>query len=258
MGVEQYSTTAASNTGLFPEGMNPSSVNNSARSVQAHIKQDYIDRWWQQLGNVDGAPTITYASGNSFTVSGDVTSDYHLNRRVRAVGSSTGTIYGYITASSYSSPNTTVTVNWDSGSLQSESLTVSLGMPTVNTPFGGVYAASRIYLSSDREVFITAGADSNGRLELYQNNTLALYITDTRVIIPTGRGGLVGKTSADSGATTGIEIATDGSRITITADDSTPLVLNRLNGDGEVIEIQRDGTRQGGIGVTSGVVSVSA
>jgi hypothetical protein len=45
---------------------------------------------------------------------------------VRAVGSTTGTIYGTISVTTFST-NTTVTVVWDSGSLQNEAIAVSIG-----------------------------------------------------------------------------------------------------------------------------------
>lgn len=81
-----------------------------------------ITAWRNSSGdNVDN--TATYVSSTQFTISGNVTSAYHVGRPVRLVGTTTGTIYGNITASSYSAPNTTVTVSWVSGSLSSEALT---------------------------------------------------------------------------------------------------------------------------------------
>lgn len=59
--------------------------------------------------------SATYGSSTTFTLSGDQTTEYHVGRRVRLIGSST--LYGTITISSYSAPNTTVTVSLDSGSI---------------------------------------------------------------------------------------------------------------------------------------------
>lgn len=70
----------------------------------------------------------TYVSATQFTLSGDQTTAFHVGRRIRAVG--TVTTYGVITASSYSAPNTTVTVSLDSGSLDSELSSVLLGILT--------------------------------------------------------------------------------------------------------------------------------
>jgi hypothetical protein len=123
--IGTWSTTAASNNSSppngWPEGQAPSSVNNCAREMMAQLKTWYVDAEWINLQY-----THTYASATSFTIaSTDVTSTYTVGRRIRAVGSSTGTIYGVITASVFST-NTTVTVHWDSGSLSSEALTVSI------------------------------------------------------------------------------------------------------------------------------------
>lgn len=127
MGIESYSTTAANNNSAspngFPEGMAPSGVNDSARQVMADIRSWYEGAEWIEYGD-----TVSYSSGTVFTVSGDLTSRYAVARRVKATGSLTGTIYGIVSASSFSSPNTTVTVVWDSGSLQNESLAVCVGI----------------------------------------------------------------------------------------------------------------------------------
>lgn len=127
--IKDWSTTAASNNSAspngFPEGMAPSGVNDSAREVMAQVRSWYDDAEWREWGH-----TITYVSGTQFTTAagdGDTTGVYEVGRRVRAVGSTTGTIYGRVTASSHSA-QTTVTVSWDSGSLQSEALTVSVGL----------------------------------------------------------------------------------------------------------------------------------
>jgi hypothetical protein len=91
--------------------------------MMADIRTWYEDAQWINYGD-----TVSYASTTSVTVATDLTARYTVNRRVRAVGSSTGTIYGTITASSYSAPNTTITAAWDSGGLVSESLTWSAGI----------------------------------------------------------------------------------------------------------------------------------
>lgn len=81
------------------------------------------------------AQTATYISGTRFSVVGDVTIKHSNARRwtvgdrVKVEGSATGTITGKVTAISYSSPITTVTVTWDSGSLSNEALTAWVGLP---------------------------------------------------------------------------------------------------------------------------------
>jgi hypothetical protein len=129
-GIKDYSTTASNNTSVggvsIAEGMLPSNINNAFRAITADIREFYNDSQWVIYGDGDGAHTFAYASGTSFTIAGaNVTSVYHANRRIKAVGSSTGTIIGTISSSSFST-NTTVNVTWDSGSLQSETLVIYL------------------------------------------------------------------------------------------------------------------------------------
>jgi hypothetical protein len=66
---------------------------------------------------------------------------------------------------------------------------------------------------------------------------------------------LVGKTSSNT-ATAGIELrATD--QVTITRSGNTPLIINRLSSDGELVKFQKDGTNIGYIGNASADFAVS-
>ena len=127
-GIKDFSTTAANNTTVgsvsVAEGMLPSNINNTFRGLAAEIREWYNDSQWVIYGDGDGSFTIAYASATSFTVSGvDVTSFYHVGRRVKAIATTPGTIYGTISASTFST-NTTVTVTWDSGSLANEAVSI--------------------------------------------------------------------------------------------------------------------------------------
>lgn len=138
MGIERYYTTAGSNTDVdginIAEGMAPSLVNNAMRQMVANVRKWFNDAEWVQFGSGDGPPDISYASATSFTVNGvDVTDEYHAGRRVKAVGSSTGTIYGTIQSSDFVT-NTTVTVDWDSGQLENEALEIYLAILRANNP----------------------------------------------------------------------------------------------------------------------------
>ena len=124
--ISTWSTTAASNNSAspdgWPEGMAPSGVNDSARENMSATRTWYEDAEWINWGD-----TTAYVGATQFKIAGaDVTSRYTVNRRVRVVGTSTGTIYGRISVSAFST-DTTVTVVFDSGSMSSETLTVSLG-----------------------------------------------------------------------------------------------------------------------------------
>lgn len=130
MPISDYYTSAGLNVGLFPEGMQPGAVNDGMRAIQADMRVQVNDHGWINYGNGSGPPSYTYVSSTSFSVAGDnLTAVYSQFRRLRAQGSATGTIYGTITSRSYSSGTTTVVVQWDSGSLSNETLTISLWLP---------------------------------------------------------------------------------------------------------------------------------
>lgn len=132
MAISSYSTTAASNNSAvpngWPEGMAPSGVNDCGRQMMADVRSWYEDAEWLTWGD-----TTAYVSGTSFKIAGsDVTARYSVGRRVRAVGSGTGTIYGKILTSAFST-DTTLTAAWDSGSLSNETLTISIAANKGNT-----------------------------------------------------------------------------------------------------------------------------
>jgi hypothetical protein len=127
--IGTYDTTAGSNSATatnsvsVAEGMLPSNINNALRDIMADVRQWYNTAEWIEYGDGAGTYTPAYASSTSFTIAGvDVTSAYHVGRRVKVVASTPGTIYGSITATAFST-NTTVTVGWDSGSLSDEAIT---------------------------------------------------------------------------------------------------------------------------------------
>ena len=134
--VTQWRRTDADNNAPppdgWPEGMAASTVNDAARADKGGIRRQWEDKEWFDRGTDDSVALndtdehVTVIDGTSFSVPGDKTGAYQVNRRVRAVGTVTGTIYGAITDSVFGTL-TTVTVLWDSGSMTSESLAVSLG-----------------------------------------------------------------------------------------------------------------------------------
>ena len=144
--ISTWSTTAANNNSAVPDGwaesMMPSGVNNSAREMMAQIRDVWNDKEWFLLGDGDGTTTFTYASATSVTIASDITSTYHVGRRVKVVGSNTGTIYGKIATSSYSSPNTTLAFTFDSGS-------ISASDSTVDVYAGSTYVAPSIPVIHD-------------------------------------------------------------------------------------------------------------
>ena len=137
MTVSNYSTTASSNTAIngvnISEGMSPSDVNNAIREQLKDVRSVWNDKEWFLLGDGDGTTTFTRASAASVTVASNITSTHHVGRRVKVIGSNTGTIFGKIATSAFSSPNTTLTFTFDSGSLNSGDTTVAVYVGSVFT-----------------------------------------------------------------------------------------------------------------------------
>jgi hypothetical protein len=127
--IKNWSTTASNNTSLSgvsaAEGMAPSLVNDLIRGVASDVREWYEDASWIDFGD-----TPTRTGDTTFTVAGDLTARYHANRRLKATDSST--IYATVASSSYSSPNTTVTVTADSGTLSASLSAVAVGPPATN------------------------------------------------------------------------------------------------------------------------------
>lgn len=162
-GIKEYDTTAGNNSTInsidISEGCAPSGINNAIRQVLADSRSQWNDANWFEYGDGNGSFTITYASGTSFTVDGiNVTSIYHTGRRLRAVGSATGTIYGTISSSSFST-NTTVNVTWDSGSLSNESLTIALSI--LDSTNSGIPVLNQTVDINGNELILDADADSS-------------------------------------------------------------------------------------------------
>ena len=122
--ISAWSTTAANNNSSppdgFPENQLPSTLNNAARELMAAIRTFYQAAAWIDLGD-----TPTYASTTTFTVPGDQTAFYTVNRRIRCTDATT--LYGYISSSVYVA-STTVTVVLDSGSLSASLTAVAVSL----------------------------------------------------------------------------------------------------------------------------------
>jgi len=136
--------------------MSPSTVNNSARQMQADIREQHEDAEWIDLGD-----SPTYTSGTEFTITGDVTTKYHVGRRIKASGTTPFTVYGTIATSSYSSPNTTITVTWDSGTLDATLDAVALGIVSATNSSLGSFAFKSSLEASD----IADGSVTKAKLE---------------------------------------------------------------------------------------------
>ncbi len=134
--IRSWSTTAGSNNSASPngapEGMAPSGVNDTIRQGMASTKT-FAD----ELPFYDSGDTPSRASAATFKIATDVTARYEKNRRIKCLDATT--LYGLITASTYSAPDTLITVGLDSGSLTSSLTAVALSViPSSNLalPYG--------------------------------------------------------------------------------------------------------------------------
>jgi hypothetical protein len=128
MPIKNWSTTAANNNSSppfgAPEGMTPSAVNDVERQIMADTRTQFNDAEWFDYGDSG----VSRASATTFKITSDVTARYLKGRRIKCYDSST--LYGTITASSYSAPDTTITLETDSGSLSASLSSVALAILT--------------------------------------------------------------------------------------------------------------------------------
>jgi hypothetical protein len=130
MTIRQWSTTASGNSNVsginFSEGQNPSTVNNSARELMAQVRDEYTPERW---GWVACSATASRTSETVFKLTGNQTTDYVANRKVKLTGGST-TLYATIVSSSFTT-ETTITITGASGSVSS-----SMSIAWLSTVYG--------------------------------------------------------------------------------------------------------------------------
>jgi len=125
--IRNWSTSPGSNSSAppmgAPEGMAPSTLNNTMRQQMADHRTQWQDGQWFDWGD-----TPSYASATTFKIATDVTSRYEVGRRLKLYDAST--LYASITASSYSAPDTTVTIALDSGTPSASLTSIALSVLT--------------------------------------------------------------------------------------------------------------------------------
>lgn len=209
--IKSYSQTAASNNAAspngFPENMAPSAVNDAARQVMAELRRWYDDMLWLDLGY-----TYTYVSSTSFKVSGqDVTAKYVAGKRVRAIGVSTGTIYGTVTSATFST-DTTMVVVWDTGSLSNETLAVSTAPVALGAPLPTSFIPQNI-----QSVDYTLIASDAGK-DIYHpaaDTTARTFTIPANSSVPYPVGTTITFTNEHGGGVVTIAITTDTMRLAI-------------------------------------------
>jgi len=242
--IGKYDTTAgsnsttASNSVSVAEGMLPSNINNAFRDIMADIRQWYNTAEWIEYGDGAGTYTPAYASSTSFTIAGvDVTSAYHVGRRVKVVAATPGTIYGSITATSFST-NTTVTVDWDSGSLSDEAITsVHIGtISASNTSLPETTAITGDYtLDVSGDIILDADGD-NVTLKAAGTTALDFVLNGTTDVTLDAPGDI--HLDADGGD---IKFYDGGVQFGEVTNSSTDLVVKSTTSDKDVIIKGNDG-----------------
>ena len=134
MPVSAFSTVASDNGARLPsgtaiEGMSPSQINDSIRALMQCVREWYNEGEWIEYGSGDGVVTYTRTGNNSLAIPANVVNEFHINRRVKIKDGAGTTLFGRVTASSYSSPNTNLTFEFDGGAI------LGSGNP-VNVKFG--------------------------------------------------------------------------------------------------------------------------
>lgn len=228
-GIKDYSSTASNNTTVgsisVAEGMLPSNINDTFRGLAGEIREWYNDSQWVIYGDGDGTHTAAYASSTSFTIaSADVTSIYSAGRRIKAVASTPGTIYGTIASSSFST-NTTVNVTWDSGNLSNEAVVIYLAALTTDSIPTGIDAAR-----------INTGVVSNAEFNYLNGVTSAVQTQlDAKQATITGSA-----TTIDTESLTASRALISNGSQKVAVSDVTDTELGYLDGVSSAIQTQLD------------------
>jgi microcystin-dependent protein len=124
MSITAWSTTASQNgdrlnSGNFLEGQSPSTLNDGSRDALASIRAWANDLEWYEFGTGSNTTTYTRISATSISIPLDVTGQFQINRRVKIIDGTGSTRYGRVSICTYSSPNTTITFDFDSSQLGS-------------------------------------------------------------------------------------------------------------------------------------------
>ena len=162
---------------------------------------DSVSEW------VASGLTPTRVSGTSFTVVGDQTTTLHVGRRLRITDS--GTVYGTIINSSYSAPDTTITVELDSGTIDSSLSAFDYGIISfVNTSIrapikqmsgSALCPHAGLTLSSVSAATVDVDADELILTDASGNQKLVSSVNLTADITVSGAGGL--DTGSEAGNT---------------------------------------------------------
>jgi hypothetical protein len=139
---------------------------------------------------------------------------------------------------------------------------IGTSSPTFTSGYGGVHIANdyaEIHLTNSSSgstasdgFKVQQNSANNAYLWNYENAFIAFGTNNSeRMRLDASGNLLVGKTSADSGSSDGLELTSNG-RIYTSANGLSSLILNRRTTDGNLVQFKKDGTTTvGSIGVTN-------
>jgi hypothetical protein len=156
------------------------------------------------------------------------------------------TVQGDLTASANAAVTGNLTVDTSTLHVDAANNRVGVGTASPSAPLQVQGSAGEIRLqrpTSTQADWSLKLPSSGGELTFYDNNNTA-----ERARIDSSGNLLVGKTASDNGATVGIELQGGVSKLYVTDDASSPMVLNRLSSDGHILNFQKDGTTVGRLG----------
>ncbi len=221
--IKDWSTTAASNNSAppdgAPEGMLPSAVNNVIRENMASVRTWFENSEWINYGH-----SGTQASGTTFTIATDLTATYTSDRAIQIVDSST--LYGFVVSSTYSAPNTTVTVELLTGSL-----TTSMNGETVS--LGAIKPSNDSLPKNYKYGLHVYAADAEA------SDTYVITLTPTPIALETGMVIHFKANTANTGAAT-LNVNSIGA-VTIKKNYDSDLADNDIKAN-QIVSVIYDGT----------------
>lgn len=236
----QYKVVYAASTDTDPptSGITLGDYIEGINATQQTSSGDDFSQWIEYAG------TPTYVSSTQFAFSGDQTSIFLVNRRTKTTNTS-GTVYSTITASSYSAGTTTVTVQNDSGVIDSGLTLVCYGIITaLNT------SLPPMALLNNTTAITQSTGDSSTKIAT--DAFVQQEIAAATASISSGAVGIKGAFSKLAMSTTGTSAT-----ITVTADE----VLT-TNGSGAYhkcssVSLSVSGASSGANGLDTGTIAAS-
>jgi len=181
--------------------------------------------------------------------------------RIDALGGITGTSQagGHVVFNS-NTTDSDFRVAWNSGThaLYVDGATGNVGIGEADpdstlTVKGASHTNFQVKSNSEStKAFIQTVQDSDVRIGSSTNHPVSFYQNGTERMRLSGGNLLVGKTSADIGATAGIELYAQANKLAVTRASGVTASFNLLTNDGTIVDFKKDGTAVGSIGSRSG------